>query len=372
MKTKLTIQERLDLIKSVGEEIIGLDELEELLKLDRELITYDGFEPSGQMHIAQGIMRAINTNKMINAGFKFKFYIADWFGYLNKKMGGDLDKIRTVGKYFVEIWKASGMNMDNVEFAWASDVVADPGYWELVMKVAQNTTLNRILRTTQIMGRSDKDSLQASQILYPCMQAVDIIKLGVDVTQLGMDQRKVYMLARSVFPQIGFVKPVIISNHMLMGLLPPPPKDSKPIARKIAMKMSKSKPDSGIFMTDTKEEIERKLKKAYCPEGVVEDNPILEYCRYILFEAQHLLGFEDFLKNGLVVRRLAKFGGDVTYKTYDHLEEAFKEKKLYPLDLKNAVASYVDILIDPVRKHFNQNKEAKKLNELVQSYQVTR
>ena len=35
--------------------------------------------------------------------------VADWFGQLNNKMGGDLKKIQTVGAYFVEIWKAVGM-----------------------------------------------------------------------------------------------------------------------------------------------------------------------------------------------------------------------------------------------------------------------
>ena len=35
--------------------------------------------------------------------------MADWFAQLNNKMGGDLKKIQTVGEYFVEVWKAVGM-----------------------------------------------------------------------------------------------------------------------------------------------------------------------------------------------------------------------------------------------------------------------
>src|SRR5260221_11234843 len=126
--TELTTEQRIELIKSIAEnggEIIGLDELQKVLESNEPLFTYDGFEPSGQMHIAQGIIRAINVNKMINAGFTFRMWVADWFGYLNNKMGGDLNKIKTVGKYFVEIWKASGMNMDGVEFLWTSDFVKE-------------------------------------------------------------------------------------------------------------------------------------------------------------------------------------------------------------------------------------------------------
>ena len=35
-------------------------------------------------------------------------------------------------------------------------------------------------------------------------------------------------------------------------------------------------------MEDTAEDVKRKLKKAYCPPGVVEKNPILDYCRNIV------------------------------------------------------------------------------------------
>jgi len=292
----MTTQEKIDLILSVakyGGEIVGVDELPKILESGEKLYTYDGFEPSGQMHIAQGVIRAINTNKMTKAGFTFRMWVADWFGYLNNKMGGDMDKIHTVGEYFIEIWKATGMDLDNVEFLWTSDFIGQKEYWETVMKVARSTTLKRILRTTEIMGRSESDSLLAAQIIYPCMQVTDIFKvMKCQVTQLGMDQRKVNMLARQVGPELGFWKPVVVSHGMLQGLGKPAPKDADPVTRAISMKMSKSKPDTAIFMTDTTEEINRKIMKAYCPEGVVEDNPVLDYCRQIIFESHHLKGQE--------------------------------------------------------------------------------
>jgi len=42
---------------------------------------------------------------------------------MNNKMGGDLDNIRLVGKYFIEIWKSCGMKMKNVRFLWASELI---------------------------------------------------------------------------------------------------------------------------------------------------------------------------------------------------------------------------------------------------------
>ena len=98
-----------------------------------------------------------------------------------------------------------------------------------------------------------------------------------------MDQRKVNILAREIAPSLGLYKPVAMHHHMLMGLGEPVVTED-PIERAIAMKMSKSKPDTCIFMTDSDDDIKRKFKKAYCPEKQVKDNPILEYCKYIVFE----------------------------------------------------------------------------------------
>jgi hypothetical protein len=47
-------------------------------------------------------------------------------------------------------------------------------------------------------------------------------------------------------------------------------------------KMSKSDPNSAIFMEDSEADVSVKIKKAYCPPGVVEANPCLEYIRYVI------------------------------------------------------------------------------------------
>lgn len=376
------LQKRIDLIASIGSdetggEIVGLDELPQILSSDEALYAYDGFEPSGQMHIAQGIIRSINTNKMIEAGFTFRMWVADWFGYLNNKMGGDIDKIKTVGTYFIEIWRAAGMNLNGVEFLWTSDAVKDHTYWETVMKISRSTTLKRILRTTEIMGRSETDELNASQILYPAMQIADIFHvMKCQVTQLGLDQRKVNMLAREIGEEIGYWKPVVVSHGMLQGLAKPLPKDADATERAISMKMSKSKPDTAIFMTDSLKEIQRKINKAYCPEGEVEDNPILDYVKQIIFEAHYLNRTTELLKNGeFVVERSDKHGGNLVFSNYKELENEYikgGDAGLHPADLKKAVIKYLDELIQPVRKHFETDKEAKKLLEKVQSFKVTR
>lgn len=361
----MDIEQRLKLIKEVGEEIVTEKELVELLTNKKEnIIAYDGFEPSGKIHIPQGILRSININKMIQAGCHFKMLVADWHGWANHKMGGDLEKIKIVGEYFIEVWKASGLDTSKVEFIWASDLVKKEGYWETVMKIAIKNNLPRIIRTVQIMGREETESLSASQIIYPLMQATDIFLLEADIAQLGMDQRKVNMLAREVAPEIGFKKPISVSHHMLMGLTPPlePKPNENNVDRAIRLKMSKSKPDSALFMTDTADDIQRKLTKAWCPEKQIVENPVLEYTKYIVF-GKH---------SEMLIKRPTKYGGDVLFKTYEELENSFAKGELFPLDLKNSLSEYINEMLIPVRKHFENNEKAKKLKQLVDSFEVTR
>ncbi len=358
----MDIESKLNLIRQVGEEIVTEQELKELLEKKAHPIAYDGFEPSGNIHIAQGVLRAINVNKMTEAGVKFKMLAADWHAWANNKMGGDLAKIQVVGDYMVEVWKACGMNLDNVAFVRSSDLVDNQEYWKKVLQISRNATVQRIIRTGEIMGRKEADVQQASQIIYPCMQAADIFQLQADICQLGMDQRKVNILAREIGPKIGFWKPVVVSHHMLMGLSEPKSGISDAVERAIAIKMSKSVPDSAIFMTDAEEDIKRKISKAYCPPKQVEENPLMEYCRYIIF--QKYGQFE--------IKRPEKFGGNVSFDSFEKLADEYSKGAIHPSDLKSSVSFCINELIEPVREHFGSNAHAKKLLEQVKGFEVTR
>lgn len=137
---------------------------------------------------------------------------------------------------------------------------------------------------------------------------------------------------------------------------------SQGIDRTIEKKMSKSIPDSAIFMTDSTEDVQRKISKAFCPEKIVEENPILEYNKYIIFEKF------DKIK----IERPTKFGGDKEYNNYLELEKEFVSGQLHPMDLKQATTRYINELLEPTRIHFEKNQKAKDLLEQVKSFTITR
>lgn len=365
----MTLAERIALIKEVGEEVVTEAELKNLLEGGEELIAYDGFEPSGRIHIAQGLLRAVNINKMIKAGVKFKMLVADWHALANNKMGGDLAKIQTLGKYFIEVWRACGLDVGRVEFCWASEMAKKDDYWQLVVRVGKSNALKRFVRTAEMMGREESlEKLTGANIIYSCMQVADIFTLKAKITQLGLDQRKVNMLAREIGPQLGFWKPVVVSHHMLRGLQVPSPEiggsptPEHKAQRMIALKMSKSIPDSSIFMTDSAADVSRKINKAYCPPKESKENPILEYFRYIIFEKLP----------EVEIKREVKHGGDVFFNSYLTFEKSYERGELHPQDVKSSLIFYLNQSLEPVRQHFVRNERAKKLKEEVESYAVTR
>ena len=358
-------QTRFELIKGIGEEIITEDELKHLVQTNAHPIAYDGFEPSGLAHLPFGIFRPLLLKDLSRAGVKFKLFLADWHAWVNNKMGGDLEKIQRVGKYFIEVWKAGGVDTKNVEFIWASDIM-DNEYWKKVVLIAKNTTLNRATRALSIMGRKAGEMIETAQYFYPMMQTADIFQLDVDICQLGLDQRRANMIAREVAPKFKWKKPVIVSHHMLMGLegvkTPDGYETNKKMDTEISSKMSKSKPSTAIFVHDTEKEIRKKIAGAYCAPRDIENNPMLDYANHIVFR----------VRKEMIIERPQKFGGDLVFGGYHELEDAFRKGELHPLDLKNSIAAYINEFVKPIREHFEKNKKAKKLYDFVKKQEITR
>jgi tyrosyl-tRNA synthetase len=362
----MDLEKRFELITGVGEEIVTKEELRQLLEEKKNPIAYDGFEPSGIAHLPFGVYRPLLLKDLIKAGIRFKIWLADWFAWINNKMGGDLDKIRTTGEYFIEVWKAAGVPSNKVEFLFASDAMDSIDYWERVVRIAKVTTVARATRALTIMGRKEGEMSEVAQYFYPVMQASDIFHLEADITQLGMDQRRANILAREVGPKLGLWKPVVISHHMLInleGAIEPEGLDeAERDWHMIQTKMSKSRPSSSIFVHDSEDDIRSKIMAAFCPPKEVEGNPLLDYAKHIVFRS-----FDS-----MTVERKAKFGGEIEFTNYEDLEKSYIAGDLHPLDLKNAMTIYLDRAVQPIREHFEKKGSANSLYEQVTSYQVTR
>ena len=340
----MDVTEKIALVtKEPTEEVVTNEELTNLFNTNAHPKHYIGLEISGFLHLGSLILTCFKINDFIKAGVHCTVFLADWHTFINDKLGGNLETIRSVSEYYASAFK---FLCPGIEILQGSKLYESRReYWTELIQFAKHISLPRAMRTLTIMGRSEKDKLDLAQMLYAPMQAVDIHTMDLDIVHAGMDQRKIHMLVREVFPKMNWKVPVAIHHHLLPGLSEPElisEEDSK-----ISSKMSKTKPTSGIFIHDTDEEIQSKIRKAWCPEGVVENNPLLDIFRYVILHE-----FKEIL-----VERSSKFGGNVSYTNYSQLQSDFVQKKLHPSDLKKTVETYLIKIISPIRKNIILKEE---------------
>jgi tyrosyl-tRNA synthetase len=407
---KNSCQQSCQLIRSIGEEILGDENLEKLLThkniVPGRVVAYDGFEPSGRMHIAQGLLRAHNVNKFIKAGVRFKFWVADWFALMNHKMGGDINKIQKAGKLMIHTWKACGMNLDAtdpsgnpmVEFIWSSEEInkRSDDYWKLVLDIGTKFSLTRIKRCTQIMGRKEENDENDSNRDI-------LIKLNNDIDTLFLldDMDEIETMKSTIKNTMGMLldnKPAISNNSNLNELAASQifypvmqcadvfflgvdvcslgidqkkvnvlaleycdkiKRKNKPIIVSHHMimgldgsdKMSKSNPDNTIFMDDGITDVKRKITKAFCEPGNITKNPLLDWLKWLILPIT-----ESITINNIV------------YTDYNKLECDFKELSIHPSDLKKSMIETINKLLEPVSEYFAVNLEASQLLEMVRKY----
>ena len=333
--------DKVETILAYTDEVVTKEELIDVLKKERPK-AYIGFEPSGTVHLGWKICTN-KINDFLSAGFDFTVLLADWHAYINDKLGGDIEIIKLCGRYMQDCFAAMGVDTEKVTFVYASEYVGDPDYWELVLKTSKAVSVARVKRAMDIMGREAEEAEKdLSKLFYPAMQVADIFYLDLDVAYGGTDQRHAHMLARDVAKKIGKKSPVALHTPLLTGL------QAGGRMNPVEAKMSKSKPDSMISIHDTTDEVNRKVKKAYCPEKQVAGNPILEMCKYIIFPE---LKDEAFL-----IERPEKWGGNLEFHTYEELEAAFTQD-LHPLDLKTSTAKYLNQILEPIRVYFLKHPE---------------
>ena len=347
----MDITEKVELIeKSPTEEVVTREELINLFQTNSSPKHYIGLEISGFLHLGSLISTGFKINDFAKAGVKCTVFLADWHTLINDKLGGDWEAISKVSKYYHDAFK---IVCPEAEIVLGSKLYEEKReYWSELVKFTKNMSLARTMRTLTIMGRSEnEEKIELAKLLYPPMQAVDIHSLDVDIAHAGMDQRKIHMLVREVFPKMNWKVPVAVHHRLLPGLTKPSNNNDSQLG-----KMSKSDPNSGIFIHNTDNEIKKKINKAWCEETNIQNNPLLEIARTIIFHE-----FKE-----INIERPEKFGGNISYNKYEQLEKDFFEKKLHPGDLKQTIGNYLIEVISPIREKLNLNEEIQ--NAIKKSY----
>ena len=314
----MDVEEKVELIKRNCVEIVNENKIKEFMSKG---VVYCGYECSGEIHLGH-LVTIIKLLDLQKAGIKIKVLLADWHTWLNKK--GDWEFVNRQVKQWEKGMKSVGLK---AEFVKGTSYQQKSDYIEDVLRMSLKTTINRGVRAMQQVAR-DIDNAKVSQVIYPLMQIEDVKSLGTNFVVAGTDQRKIYMLGQDVGKEVGIPEAVYLYTPLIPGLKGP------------GVKMSSSVADSFISIRDKKEDIKKKINKAYCKVGDIEFNPVLAITKLVVFPM-----FEK-----VKIKRDEKYGGNVVFDNYKSLEKSFESEKLHASDLKNAFAEYLEEIISPIRK----------------------
>lgn len=325
----MNIQERLELIKRNTAEIITEEELKSLLENKKEISAYYGTAPTGPVHLGYFIplSKVFDFSK---AGIKTKILIADIHAALDD-LKSKWEELEIKAEYYKKCIQLAFPWENEPEFIKGSEYQMDKDYMMDVLKLSTYTTIKRATRAASEVTRMKNPKV--SELIYPIMQALDEEYLKVDMQIGGMDQRHIMAFAREYLPKLGYRKRVEVMTPLVASLQGP------------GTKMSASQPMSHLKVYDSEESIRTKIRRAYCPEGVIEGNPIIQICQFIIFP----------IKKGLKIEREEKYGGNIELKSFEELAKAYSKKEIHPADLKGAVSEQLIEIFENVRKYFEKH-----------------
>ncbi|CAD1476965.1 unnamed protein product, partial [Heterotrigona itama] len=337
---ELKWEEKYELITRNLAEWLGDEKLKSILK-QRDLKLYWGTATTGKPHIGYFAPMS-KIADFLNSGAEVTILFADLHAYLdNMKAPWELLELRT--QYYETIIKAMLKSIDvpleKLRFVKGTDYQLSKEYTLDMYRLSSVVTEHDAKKAGAEVVKQVANPL-LSGLLYPGLQALDEHYLKIDAQFGGIDQRKIFTFSEKYLPLLGYEKHIHLMNSMIPGLA--------------GSKMSSSEEDSKIDLLDNAVAVKKKLKKAFCEPGNVNDNGVLSFAKHVIFPL--LKGERTF-----DIQRTTEFGGDISFEIYEDLENAFAKEEIHPGDLKNAVEIYINKLLDPIRKEFEADPKLKSL-----------
>lgn len=334
----MSIEEKFSLITRNLQEVISEEELMALLGSKKEISLYWGTMPTGSISLAY-FFPMMKVADFLKAGLKVKILLADLHAALDSVPWEILEKRYNYYKEAIlTILKTLEVDVSKLEFVRGSQIQLNNNYFHDLLKLSTITSLNEAKHSAaEVVKLGDNPKL--SGMIYPLMQALDEEYLKVDIQFGGVDQRKIMVYAREYLPKIGYKSRIELMNPMIRGL--------------VGEKMSSSVRNTKIDLMDDEKTVESLLNKADFIEGD-SNNGVMALLKFLIFVRKN-----DFNEK-FIVERPEKWGGNLVYSSYEEVEKDVLEKKVHPLDLKNAVAREINILL----KNFRENKKLKEFHSL--------
>ncbi|KAG4303584.1 hypothetical protein PCANB_000251 [Pneumocystis canis] len=288
---KESVDKKYDLIVRHLQEVLGSEKLKEILK-ERNLKIYWGTSPTGRPHCGY-FVPMIKIADFLKSGAEVTILLADIHAFLDN-LKASIDIVKYRAKYYELIIKAMlksiGVPVEKLHFVLGSSYQLTSAYSMDNFRLCTTVTEHDAKKAgSEVVKQIGKAFL--SGLLYPGMQALDEEKMSAS----GSENNKIDIL-------------------------------------------------------DDAETVKKKINKAFCADGVIENNGLLAFAKYIIFPILEL--------KGTPILEISKKQGDsLFYNCYDLLETDYANQKLFPQDLKLGITDALNYLLEPIRMEFKENKE---------------
>lgn len=223
-------------------------------------ILISGIQPTGKLHLGNYLGALKNFVELQNSGkYQCYFFIADYHSLTEnfepKEKTGQILNLATD-------YLAAGIDQKKSTIFTQSQA---PQSTELAWILNTQAPFGELRRMTQFKEKSEnqQENVNVGLFTYPLLMAADIILYNAQFVPVGEDQLQHLELARTLARKFNgkfgktFAepKPILTATPRLMSLDDP------------TKKMSKSQPAGCLFLDDTPEIIEQKIKRAVTDSG---------------------------------------------------------------------------------------------------------
>ena len=282
---------------------------------------FSGVQPTGNLHLGNYIGAIKNFVELQNQkDNKCVFCVVDLHAITVKQNPKILkNNIRETTAAFL----ASGIDpKKSIIFNQSLVSAHSEGAWILGC-VARMGWLNRMTQFKEKAGK-DKEKASVGLYIYPVLMAADILLYDATHVPVGEDQKQHLELSRDIAQKFN------LDYEVPNFLKIPEPLIQKKFSRIMSLKdgtkkMSKSDPSdlSRINMTDTKDEIVNKIKKA---KTDTDSLPGSDKDFQNRPELENLLGIYSSMKNQSLLESINEFSGKNFSDLKDKLSEAIVNK----------------------------------------------
>ncbi|QRV95505.1 tryptophanyl-tRNA synthetase [Ceratobasidium sp. AG-Ba] len=363
---------RFNIITRDLNEVLGGDIIKSILDEGRNPKCYWGTATTGRPHIGY-FVPLMKIADFLQAGVEVLFVTTDLHAFLDN-LKAPVELVAHRVNYYSHLLKAIftslGVPLERLKFVVGSSYQLSKEYNMDNYRLCATVTEHDAKKAGAEVVKQVASPL-LSGLLYPGLQALDEQYLDCDFQFGGVDQRKIFTFAELYLPKLGYRKRAHLMNAMVPGLT--------------GGKMSSSDANSKIDFLDPPSAVKKKIKSAFCEEGVVEGNGVLAYVQAVLMrvvegrlargiplsQMQPLVSADAPEGTLFTISRKPEYGGPIHFSNAQQLNDAYAAKEVHPGDLKAAVADAVVSLLEPIQKAFETSEEWKEVEKLAYPPPVT-